>query len=103
MTAPIMSQRDYAAALAGVERAAGYQSVQARINRGHEFAALMEPGGLLFAAGHVRRIASNEQIGSTRRRHIVCTDGSEFVADQAATRNYGPPPSSPASSETGKP
>lgn len=73
----------------GIRLAAEYASVQARIDQGHEFAALMEAGGSVLLAGEWREIVTT--ISEPEERvTIVCTDCTEWLARRTVTRPYRP-------------
>lgn len=85
-----MTPTDYRQTMRGFELAAEYQAVQARIDAGHEFAALMAPGATVFLAGEWREIVTTIDEGHNRLT-IVCTDCTEWLALRTATRPYRQP------------
>lgn len=86
-----MSAADYEAAQRGIEQAAEYHAVQAKLDAGHEFAALMADDGDVFLSGAWRTISAVRG-ESDNRVTIVCTDGTEWLARRTATRPYRPSP-----------
>jgi hypothetical protein len=77
----------------GVALAAEHQSVQAKIDQGHEFAALMKPGGSLLIGGEWREVSAVTAVPDTKRVVIVCADGTQWIARQSASRPYRSPES----------
>jgi len=82
-----MTPTEYAFTQRGFELAAEYHQVQARIEAGHEFVALMAPGGSVFVSGEWRKIRSLTDEGSDRMT-LRCADGTEWLARRTATRPY---------------
>lgn len=84
-----MSPTEYSQAMRGIELAAEYHAVQARLDAGHEFAALMEPGSQVLLAGEWRTIAEVRPAPDDRVI-LLDADGREWLANRTATRRYRP-------------